>query len=225
MPADRCVVFDIDDTLYLERDYVRSGFEAVGAWAATALGLPGIGGRAWAEFEAGRRGDVFDRILAACGLAPDPAVVRAMVEVYRRHAPGIVLLDDARACLDVLARRARLAVVSDGPLESQAAKVRALELSRWAAPVILTASLGPGRGKPHPHAFELVERETACSGPSCAYVADNPSKDFAGPASLGWVTVRVRRREGLHAAAPSGRDVRHELDSLAPLAELLGIHG
>ena len=25
------VVFDLDDTLYLERDYVRSGFRAVGA--------------------------------------------------------------------------------------------------------------------------------------------------------------------------------------------------
>ena len=35
----RAVVFDIDDTLYLERDYVRSGFTAAGAWARTELGL------------------------------------------------------------------------------------------------------------------------------------------------------------------------------------------
>ena len=28
----RCVAFDLDDTLYLERDYVRSGFWAVGRW-------------------------------------------------------------------------------------------------------------------------------------------------------------------------------------------------
>ena len=27
------LVFDIDDTLYLERDYVRSGFGAAGRWA------------------------------------------------------------------------------------------------------------------------------------------------------------------------------------------------
>src|SRR5207302_9076607 len=35
-----CVVFDIDDTLYLERDYVRSGFRAVGTWAEQWLRIP-----------------------------------------------------------------------------------------------------------------------------------------------------------------------------------------
>ena len=32
------VTFDLDDTLYLERDFVRSGFAAVGAWLATERG-------------------------------------------------------------------------------------------------------------------------------------------------------------------------------------------
>ena len=35
-----CVVFDIDDTLYLERDYVLSGFAAVGPWARDWLAIP-----------------------------------------------------------------------------------------------------------------------------------------------------------------------------------------
>ena len=40
-----CVVFDVDDTLYLERDYVRSGFRAVGVWASRWLGLSGFAER------------------------------------------------------------------------------------------------------------------------------------------------------------------------------------
>ena len=56
----RCVVFDLDDTLYLERDYVRSGFFAVGRYLEERHDLQGFESAAWQEFEAGRRGDIFD---------------------------------------------------------------------------------------------------------------------------------------------------------------------
>jgi len=56
------VVFDLDDTLYLERDYVRSGFRAVDAWLASR-GILGFFGEAWANFENGLRGKAFDRAL------------------------------------------------------------------------------------------------------------------------------------------------------------------
>ena len=64
----RLVVLDIDDTLYLERDYVRSGFAAVGAWAQDELGVDGLGDRAWAAVEAGTRRTIFDEALAASGV-------------------------------------------------------------------------------------------------------------------------------------------------------------
>ena len=37
--ACSAIVFDLDDTLYLERDYVRSGARAVATWLAPQLGL------------------------------------------------------------------------------------------------------------------------------------------------------------------------------------------
>ncbi|MEL7208731.1 MAG: hypothetical protein AAGK32_10970, partial [Actinomycetota bacterium] len=44
------MVFDIDDTLYLERDYVRSGFNAVGEHVESQFGTAGVGRRAWELF-------------------------------------------------------------------------------------------------------------------------------------------------------------------------------
>ena len=85
----RAVVFDIDDTLYLERDYVRSGFAAAGAWAHTELGLADLGERAWGIFEDGVRGRIFDEALVACGARADGAVVSRLVDVYRSHVPAI----------------------------------------------------------------------------------------------------------------------------------------
>jgi putative hydrolase of the HAD superfamily len=218
----RLVVFDIDDTLYLERDYVRSGFAAVGAWALAELGAADLGDRAWAAFEAGVRGRILDEALAACGVPANGQLVPQLVDVYRSHTPTIDLLDDVRAWLSDRRADVALAVVTDGPTASQRAKAAALGLEGWADPVIVTEELGPGRCKPHPAAFECVEAAAGLAGAACAYVADNPTKDFGGPRSRGWRTVRVRREGSLHAALASGGDVDAEITDFAALDGALG---
>lgn len=214
------VVFDLDDTLILERDYARSGFLAVGRWLRGRGGPDGFSDHAWRLFEEGTRGVIFDRTLAALGLPEDPELIAGMVRVYREHSPALALSDDARACLDLLRGRLGLAAISDGPLVSQQAKARAVELSRWLNPVIFTAALGPDAGKPSVRAFEMAERELGASGSECVYVADNPHKDFAGPKQLGWHTIRIRRPEGLHFTAGSSNDVDLELPNLTSLPAL-----
>jgi putative hydrolase of the HAD superfamily len=218
------VVFDIDDTLYLERDYVRSGFRAAGLWADRVLGVPDLADRAWTAFEDGVRGTVFDVALANSGCEATPELIAKLVACYRGHVPDIKLLDDARACLDLLDLEADVdvAVVSDGPLASQQAKARSLGLATWSGHVIFTEELGVGFGKPHPRAFELVEQRVGVSADRCAYVADNPIKDFVAPHQLGWTTIRIRRQHGLHFAAESGDDIHHEAADLTDLLALLG---
>ena len=219
------VVLDVDDTLYLERDYVRSGFAAVGRYAEVCLGVEGVAELAWSEFEAGRRGDIFDRVLREVGVHPTRPIVASFVETYREHLPAITLLPDAAALLGaVLAKGLRLAVITDGPVASQRAKVDALGLRDLASPIVVTGELGPHAGKPSPVAFEHVERAIAVAGSQLVYLADNPRKDFVAPATLGWRTVRVRRPEGLHEHLPSGSDVDVELTSLdGALAAVLGV--
>jgi putative hydrolase of the HAD superfamily len=215
------IVLDIDDTLYLERDYVRSGFEAVGRWAHRELGVDDFADRAWAAFESGARNTIFDEVLTACGAPTDDATITELVARYRTHPPSIVLAADAEAGLDRWHGAAALAAITDGPLSSQQAKARALGLERWTSTVVFTASLGPGKGKPDPAAFELVQEELGVGGKSCVYVADNPAKDFVGPKALGWRTVRVRRRLGLHVDVDSGTDVDHEITTLEQLDAVL----
>jgi putative hydrolase of the HAD superfamily len=217
----RLVAFDMDDTLYLERDYVRSGFAAVGEWARRELGLQDLGDRAWAAFEAGVRGRIFDEVLDACGVRDDASVVPRLVDVYRSHAPAIELLDDVRAWLAAPPTGVALAVVTDGPLASQQAKAEALGLASWAHPIVFTEALGPGRGKPHPAAFERVEAATGLAAAACAYVADNPGKDFTGPRRRGWRTVRVRRTGSLHAGTDSGDAVDAEITGFEALDDAL----
>jgi putative hydrolase of the HAD superfamily len=70
--------------------------------------------------------------------------------------------------------------------------VTALRLERWFEPIVYTAALGPGSGKPAVRAFESIEAAWGLSGSSLVYVADNPGKDFAGPRRLGWLAIRLR---------------------------------
>lgn len=213
--APACVVFDLDDTLFLEREYVHSGFAAVDRWVHNELGATGFFEVAWAAFERGVRGTTFDMALAAIGIAPSEELVTNLVHVYRTHPPAIQVLPDAADCLQRLTGHV-LAVITDGPLESQRAKASALDVSRWAALVVFTATLGDGCGKPNPMAFRMVEEHVNRRGQDCLYVADNPAKDFAGPAALGWRTLRVRR-PGALSAALEANDADHEVADLSSL--------
>ena len=214
LDAELCVVFDVDDTLFLEREYVRSGFNSVGEWVRDNLGYSGFAEEAWALFGAGRRGHIFDEVLEARGLGADVEVIGRMVQIYRLHRPAITLLDDARRCLETLVGKVPIAVVTDGPSASQRAKVGALGLARWTDVIVYTDELGAGLGKPHTAGFELVEAMSGRRSDQCVYVADNPLKDFGGPARLGWRTVRLRRSGSLHERVDSRQDVEFEWTDL-----------
>lgn len=215
----RGLVFDIDDTLYPERDYVRSGF----AHVARTTGRSREEVEAYwdwlrAAFEAGVRGDTFDRFRAAF---PDVAArfsTDELIESYRTHRPSIALWPGVEQVLDEAGRRGiRLGVLSDGPATSQAAKARALRLDRWFDPIVLTGTLGPAFAKPAVAGFERISSGWRIPGPELAYVADNPAKDFTGPRRLGWLTIRLRRPDQLRF------DVEATDDAAAPDVTILSI--
>ena len=217
----RCLVFDIDDTLYLERDYVKSGFGVLDQWVQDRMGVSGFFDVAWSAFEQGVRGRIFNVALEALGVENIADLIPQMVQVYRTHEPAIELLADARDCLEVTSKMPWRAAVTDGPLASQKAKAKALGLDRWLDPIVFTEEHGPDWGKPSPRAFALIQEQAGVSGSACLYVADNPKKDFGGPAKLGWHTVRIRRPKSLHQDVPSGDDVEVEISDLGALVELL----
>ena len=219
-----CVVWDIDDTLYLERSYARSGFTAVGAWACNRLGRETLGDICWARFEAGSRGRIFNEALEALKLEATPELIAEAVQVYREHEPNILLLPDADRAVQALRTAGiAMAAITDGPTSSQHAKVKALGVHSFADPVLVTGDYGPGFGKPHPRAFRDVQEHHKLSGEQLVYLADNPAKDFVSPRQLGWRTIRIRRPGGLHVDVASGSDIDLELTDLEKLLPVLGI--
>lgn len=219
------VVFDLDDTLYPEIDFVRSGFRAVAGQFRAALGPADAAvDRMWETFSHGDRTRVFDAVCAERGRGDDRALVAEMVRTYRGHVPSIRLHEDAARLLARLSGRMLLGVVSDGPLETQQNKIDALGLAPRVHAVELTNLYGRAFWKPHPRAFEQIARRLGCPHGELAYVADNAEKDFVAPNGLGWTTIQVRRADGVYRdrmAAPGGAP-HHVVESLDELTFELG---
>jgi putative hydrolase of the HAD superfamily len=219
---DVCVVFDLDDTLYLERDYARSGFHAVGDWCARRLGLEGIQEQAQALFDKGRRGDIFDAALDCLGVRLDSSVISMMVRVYREHAPHIKLLPDACECLARLRDRIHLGLLTDGNPESQWAKIDALGLRDRFDVTVVTGDWGLEFFKPNATCYRYMESQLGRCAGQFVYVADNPSKDFTAPSALGWNGIRVRRPAGLYEHQECSSElVRFEVSNLESVPDLV----
>jgi putative hydrolase of the HAD superfamily len=215
------IVFDLDDTLYLEREYVRSGFCAVGEWFRGEFGFPDFSQRAGELFMAGKRGDIFDSVVASYRIEPGPMLISQLVTIYRGHRPAITLLPDAGNCLNTLYGNYPLALITDGPAVSQWNKIRSLGIESLFKTIVVTSELGEEYAKPHPLAFCLVEQRLGLRGPQLVYVGDNPRKDFQAPRQLGWHSIRVERAGGIHSAAPTSGQAQFRIPDLGGLLALL----
>lgn len=189
------IVLDLDDTLYLECDYVRSGFHAVDHWLKIHRSIDDFFGDAWSLFESGKRRTIFNMVLESRGLF-DADLVKELVDVYRSHMPLITLEQDAGEFLRNR-HKEELALITDGPAVTQWSKIKALNIEKYVGTIIVTDDLGPDYSKPNPEAFKRVQG--SLPGSACVYIADNPRKDFIAPVSLGWMpSIRVRRSGSLH---------------------------
>ncbi len=195
----KAVVFDLDDTLYPERQYVTSGMRAVAAWIERMLGFPAP--RSFEELcelsEAAERGRTFDRWIEAHGLDPRVWISR-MVQVYRCHSPQIQPYPDVVPVLQRLASCFGLGLVSDGYLETQRKKWDALNLAGFFQVAVFTDELGREHWKPSPLPFRTVLDRLAVPAERSVYIGDNPHKDFCGARRIGMGTIRLRRCDGLH---------------------------
>lgn len=182
------VVFDLDDTLYSEKDYVRSGYRAV---AGAFPQIPDMERKLWAAFEA--------RMPAIDAVLDDPKEREKALRIYRGHTPEISLYPGVRELLERLRKTKKLGLITDGRPEGQRAKLRALRIGDLFDKIIITDELGgPEYRKPNEAAFQLMQACLQVPFEKMAYIGDNAQKDFSAPQSLGMLAVYFCNQDGLY---------------------------
>ena len=219
----QAVVFDLDDTLYAERDYVRSGYQAVGKHLVGKLGRDEpFAEWLWKRFCSGESDGAFDALNEQFDLGLRSFDIAELVVTYRNHTPTIQPREGVVEVLAELAGRYRLALLSDGFLPAQQFKLDALGLADRFEQIIFTEQLGRESWKPSPAGFELIAQRMGVPHAACCYIGDNCAKDFIAPNALGWRTILFRLPDQIHTApAPTGGEPQRIADSLGQLSPLL----
>lgn len=192
-------VFDLDDTLFKERDFVTSSFKVI-AREADRRGIISYE-KALAILCAGRDGGMAFSSLAeevaarapGCGLTEE-----WMVNTYRTHTPDIKLDDATESVLAALRERGEiLGLITDGRSNTQRAKIKALGLERFIEPRNILVSGETGFDKTHREPFDMIMMRNPAER-RYVYVGDNSAKDFIWPNKLGWLTVQLDDADGVN---------------------------
>jgi putative hydrolase of the HAD superfamily len=224
------IVFDLDDTLYDEVEYCRSGFAAVSEYLAKsskAHQARRIFDCLWRQFTCGNRTRTFNAALNELNIDYDDKLINELIKVYRNHIPKITLPQDSRDVLCQLSGKYTLALLTDGFLPAQKLKVQALGIEKYFKCIIYTEQLGRDCWKPSPAGFEKIMQSLNVKPESMAYIADNEEKDFIAPNKLGFTTIQIIRPRRIHTESSAGTDaaaqfVIHKISELPALLEKTG---
>ncbi|HEV8295712.1 MAG TPA: HAD-IA family hydrolase [Acidimicrobiales bacterium] len=188
----RAVLFDLDDTLYPQAAFLECAWRDVAAEGCRH----GLDESALYEAlvevaaQGSDRGRIIDRALDAVG-ARDVAIA-PLLESFRRCAPAQLtpyngVVDSLRALRSVLP----IALVSDGFVPGQHAKLTALGLDGLFDVIVLSDELGREHRKPAATPFLEALRQLDVAPRHAVMVGDRADKDVAGAAAATMRCIRV----------------------------------
>lgn len=182
------VIFDLDDTLYPEKEYVRSGYRKIAAF----FQKPEMEKELWSAFEQGKR--AIDFVLEKYQMMDQK---EKALEIYRFQRPEIHLYPGVSEMIQRIGRRKKTGIITDGRPEGQHAKLDALKII--VDEVIITDELGGMEyRKPNETAFRLMQKKLNVPYEKCVYIGDNIRKDFIAPKKLGMQCIWFRNTDGLY---------------------------
>ena len=187
------IVFDLDDTLYKEIDFVKSAYVYINSYINSRFNIDlskninkCLAGEA----------NFFDLINSK--LYPDQSFpIEKFLELYRFHYPEIKLSKDTSLFLEkILSNNIDFSIITDGRSISQINKIKALGLYDLVKNIIISEETG--FEKPHLNNFKILDR--IYSNKKLIYIADNPYKDFLAPNSLNWDTIcLINNGQNIHS--------------------------
>jgi len=192
----KAVLFDLDNTLYSEIEFVKSGFRAVARYLSSTYNFPAdfLFTQMFDILQRDGRGKVFDSLLYNLDIYTEERV-KLLVYLYRSHRPNIYLYNDALLTLNQMKHHdLRLGLVTDGMASVQRNKLAALSLESLFDIIICTDELGRECWKPSTVPYKIALDLLQVSPLEAVYVGDDPTKDFLAPNSIGMLTIQVNRQ-------------------------------
>jgi putative hydrolase of the HAD superfamily len=214
------LVFDLDDTLYDEKTFVYSGFNAVAEFISVQYNLDKkeFEKALQIEFQNGR-GSIFDTVLKSYELL-SKKLIQKCISVYRLHKPSIKVYDDTIACLQGFTNIPKY-LVTDGNKIVQQNKIKALDIEQYFSFCFISRRYGIHNEKPSPFCFKKICELEMISSENVIYIGDNPAKDFVGIKPLGYKTIRIMKGDHRDSLRAPEYEAHIQISSLSELTPQL----
>ncbi|AGF58290.1 putative hydrolase of the HAD superfamily [Clostridium saccharoperbutylacetonicum] len=197
----KVLIFDLDDTLYYEKNYVLGGFREVATYLSSKynISIELLYDRCLQILEKDGRGKIFDIICEENKFDED---VNKLVSIYRDAKPKLALYKDSIEILNwIKGNKLKSGIITDGYNKVQWEKIKSLGLEKIIDKIIVTDDYGEGFGKPNKRSYIDMIKFFNVNPKECVYIGDNPTKDFIGAKEIGINTVRIIREYGDHINA------------------------
>jgi len=172
------LVFDLDDTLYNEIDYLKSAYISI-AKELEPKSWQLLYARLFSMYR--NKIDVFNYLVDTYTIEKS-----YLLQKYRNHIPNIKPFENVITIFETIKNHhGKIAIVTDGRKVTQTNKVEKLGLINYLDKLIISEEIGTE--KPDRQNFELVE--VFFQAETYYYIADNFKKDFITPKKMGWQTI------------------------------------
>ena len=221
----KAVVFDLDDTLISEKQYIRSGFKVVSNKISNDYNLDSekVFKKMLELFNESSK-EVFNRILDSFDIKYSKEYILELIKIYREHIPDIDFYEDVIPTITELRNKGfKLGIITDGYKETQIRKIEVLNCNRLFDEIIITDELGREFWKPHEKSYRLMAERLSIYLEEMIYIGDNLQKDFVTANKIGIETVRIGREDSIYSKKDIAIDylAKYEIDSLDFLVEYL----
>ncbi|MEP1097182.1 MAG: HAD family hydrolase [Cyclobacteriaceae bacterium] len=216
------IIFDLDNTLYDEITFVRSGFNAVAKLLAKEIELSrkDILEEMLLLLNQRGRGKTFDEILIRYNIH-SKRNVRKCLSAYRLHFPEIKISTETKKLLQILSENYPLYLVTDGNKIVQSRKVRALNIAHFFKKVFVTHRFGLKASKPSLICFEKIKEGERVEWKDLVYIGDDLTKDFVGLNRVGGQTVRIYHGDQKDLKLDSSYNAQYNIEHLNELLNLI----
>lgn len=196
----KAVIFDLDDTLYMENEFVEYGLKNAANVAETVYGIVNANEKIRSLYQESKV-NVFDRLVNAETIKDKEIAVAGLVKAYRNCEPKNLHCNPG--VLDLLKtlkkKGVRTGIITDGFADVQKSKIKALGIQEYIDKIVITDELGGVQcRKPNPIGFEKMLKMLDVKPQEMVYIGDNPNKDFAIKKYLPIITARVDVPNGIY---------------------------
>lgn len=209
------LIFDLDDTLYPEIDFVRGGLKNVSNYLSTNYDLNSdkLYNQMLNLLNLNGRGKIFDDILKNYKIYSKKNVLKC-ISVYRSSKTSIKLYPEAKKCLNHFSDH-RKYLITDGNVNVQRNKIKQLNLNQHFIKTIPTNQYGKSFSKPSTKCFEKIIKIEKCNPNEIIYIGDNPNKDFINIKKIGIRTLRVLTGSFKDLSLSHDYEAEHKINNLS----------